>query len=83
MARLAAARAELEDDDCRELVLDIDRDRLLERLERARSRRVSTLGADLERLWDKYRVSLKQIEVRRTEATNRLDGYLKELGYAG
>jgi type I restriction enzyme M protein len=36
----------------------------------------------LERLWDKYRVSLKKIEGRRGDATTRLDGHLKELGYA-
>ena len=80
--RLTAARAELDDDDCRKLVLDIDRERLLDRLERARVRRVGALVADLERLWDKYRVSLKKIESRRSDATTRLDGYLKELGYA-
>jgi type I restriction enzyme M protein len=80
--RLTVARAELDDDACRELVLDIDRERLLDRLERARVRRVGALVADLERLWDKYRVSLTRIERRRTEATMRLDGYLKELGYA-
>jgi type I restriction enzyme M protein len=38
--------------------------------------------ADLERLWDKYRVSLKKIEGRRSDATTRLDDYLLELGYA-
>jgi len=80
--RLTAARAELDDDACRELVLDIDRERLLGRLERARVRRVGTLMADLERLWDKYRVSLKKIEGRRFDATTRLDGYLMELRYA-
>ena len=80
--RLTAARAELDDDDCRELVLDIDRERLLDRLERARVRRVGALMADLERLWDKYRVNLKKIEGRRADATTRLEGYLKELGYA-
>ncbi|MDP9412729.1 MAG: N-6 DNA methylase [Pseudomonadota bacterium] len=80
--RLTAARAELNEDDCRELVLDIDRERLFERLERARVRRVGTLVADLERLWDKYRVSLKKIEGRRVDATTRLGGYLMELGYA-
>lgn len=80
--RLTAARAELDNDDCPELVLDIDRERLLERLERARVRRVGVLVADLERLWDKYRVSLKKIEGRRADATTRLDGYLTELGYA-
>ena len=80
--RLTAARAELDDEDCRELVLDIDRERLFDRLERARVRRVGALVADLERLWDKYRVSLKRIEGRRADATARLDGYLKELRYA-
>lgn len=80
--RLAAARAELDDNACRELVLDIDRERLQNRLDRARVRRVDALVADLERLWDKYQVSLTRIEGRRVEATTRLDGYLKELGYA-
>jgi type I restriction enzyme M protein len=80
--RLTAARADLDDDDCRELVLVIDRERLLDRLERARVRRVGALVADLERLWDKYRVSQKTIEKRRSDATTRLDGYLKELRYA-
>ena len=70
------------DDDCSKLVLDIDRERLLDRLERARVRRVGTLVADLERLWNKYQVSLARIEKRRTEAATRLGGYLKELGYA-
>ena len=82
VARLTAARAELDDDACRELVLDIDRERLLDRLERARVRRVSALVADLERLWDKYRVSLKTIEERRSDATVLLDGYLRDLSYA-
>lgn len=80
--RLTAARAELDDDDCRDLVLNIDRERLLDRLERARVRRVGALVADVERLWDKYRVSLKRIESRRSDATTRLDSYLLELGYA-
>lgn len=80
--RLKAARAELDDDACRDLVLDIDRERLLDRLERARVRRVGALVADLERLWDKYRVSLVRIERRRAEAATKLDDYLLELGYA-
>ena len=82
VGRLTAARAELDDNDCRELVLDIDRERLLERLEQARVRRVGALVADVERLWDKYRVSLARIGSRRADATTRLDGYLLELGYA-
>ncbi|RWA68015.1 class I SAM-dependent DNA methyltransferase [Mesorhizobium sp.] len=80
--RLTTARAELDGDACRELVLDIDRERLFDRLERARACRVGALVADLERIWDKYRVSLKTIEGRRRDATALLDGYLKELRYA-
>jgi type I restriction enzyme M protein len=80
--RLAAARAELDDDECRELVLDIDRVRLLDRLERARIRRVGALVADLERLWDKYRTSLSHIEGQRQTANQKLRTYLGELGYA-
>jgi type I restriction enzyme M protein len=80
--RLTTARAELDGDACRELVLDIDRERLFDRLERARACSVGALVADLERIWDKYRVSLKTIEGRRRDATALLDGYLKELRYA-
>jgi len=78
--RLTAARAELDDDDCRELVLDIDRERLLDRLERARVRRVGALVADLERLWDKYRVSLKELEGQKAATAKRLDVTLQGLG---
>ena len=79
--RLITARAELDGDDCRELVLDIDRERLLDRLERTRIRQVGALVADIERLWDKYFFSLIRIERRGTQATTRLNDCLKELGY--
>jgi type I restriction enzyme M protein len=62
-------------------VLDIDRERLLKRLEGARAQRVGALVTDLERLWDKYRTSLTQIETRRQSASERLDAYLRELSY--
>ncbi|MEI6391093.1 MAG: hypothetical protein WCT12_08310 [Verrucomicrobiota bacterium] len=35
-----------------------------------------------ENLWDKYRVSLSERERTRANVGNRLDGMLKELGYA-
>lgn len=35
----------------------------------------------LENLWDKYRVSLSEIESERDEATNEIKTYLSELGY--
>lgn len=35
----------------------------------------------LERWWDKYRVSLNELDVKVTEAESVMKGYLKELGY--
>lgn len=82
VARLQEARAELNEDGCRDLVLTIDCERLWERLERFRARHVSEVAAGLERLWDKYRVSLAEIEARRGEAAARSSRFLRELGYA-
>jgi type I restriction enzyme M protein len=79
--RLEAARASLDDGACRELVLIIHREALHDRLAVARMREVAAVAAGLERLWDKYRVSLTEIEAARTAATDRLSGFLKELGY--
>ncbi len=36
-----------------------------------------------ENWWDKYRVTLRDIEEERDAAKGRLDGFLEELGYAG
>ena len=38
--------------------------------------------AAVENVWDKYRVTLRNIESDRGGAKARLDGLLKELGYA-
>jgi hypothetical protein len=40
------------------------------------------LVADLERLWDKHRISLTRIEGARQTATEQLDRYLREPTYA-
>lgn len=37
--------------------------------------------AQLERWWDKYRVSLNELDVQVNEAESVMKGYLKELGY--
>jgi type I restriction enzyme M protein len=37
----------------------------------------------VEKWWGKYRVTLRAIVLERDEAKARLDGFLKELGYAG
>ncbi len=80
--RLKAARAELDDDACRELVLDIDRERLLDRLERARVRQVGALAASLERLWGKYKVPYSSISKTSSDFGKILESMLGDFDYA-
>ncbi len=80
--RLEAAQAELSSAQAGDLVLDI----LQKDLQRALERRVAVhrqqVVAVVESWWEKYRVTLTEIEVERDAAKLRLDGFLKELGYA-
>lgn len=45
------------------------------------SEKKQTIIKTLENLWDKYKVSLSEIESERDEATNEIKTYLSELGY--
>lgn len=45
------------------------------------SEKKQTIIKTLENLWDKYKVSLQEIEAERGEATNEIKSYLSELGY--
>jgi type I restriction enzyme M protein len=37
----------------------------------------------VEKLWDKYAVSSRELESERTKTLKELDGFLKGLGYLG
>lgn len=45
------------------------------------SEKKQTIIKTLENLWDKYKVSLQEIESERDEATNEIKAFLSELGY--
>ena len=45
------------------------------------STRTSTIVIQLERWWDKYQVSLHELDTQVTDAEQVMQGYLKELGY--
>jgi type I restriction enzyme M protein len=49
----------------REMVVDVD----------------AKVIAQLERWWDKYHVSLKELDTQVAEAESVMKGYLRELGY--
>ncbi|QIY56314.1 SAM-dependent DNA methyltransferase [Streptomyces sp. RPA4-5] len=79
--RLYRARDGLGDAGRRETVLGILRDDLVSKLAGHVVRRRREL-IDAYRVWeDKYGESLRDIEVQRVEAAERLNGVLKELGY--
>jgi len=80
--RLDAARRALGPDDAQALVLEIERERLEAELERYATAQRQQAVAAVENWWDKYRVSLREIEAEREAATERLREFVGELGYA-
>lgn len=80
--RLEAARAALTDEDCQRLVLAIFKDGLTVELERYVTAHRQQVIATVENWWDKYRVTLQDIERERDAAAKQLNEFLKGLGYA-
>ena len=80
--RLEEAQGELSQEQAEELVLAILRDDLHRELDRRVAAHRQMVLAVVESWWDKYHVTLLEIEEERDTATQRLDGFLKELGYA-
>lgn len=79
--RLEAARAALTDEDCRDLVLAIFKDGLIAQLERYVTAHRQQVIAAVENWWDKYRVTLQDIEAERDAAAKKLNQFLQGLGY--
>lgn len=81
VTRLEKARAELTDTELRDLVLRLTYENLAENLDgyvTAHRRQVATA---VENWWDKYAVSLHDLQTARDAATVKLTAYLKDLGY--
>ena len=81
--RLFRARAALDPEGERRVVLDLLRDDLVGKLDGHVVRRRREL-AEMYGVWEsKYAVSLWKIRAEREAAAAKLDGFLKELGYVG
>jgi type I restriction enzyme M protein len=80
--RLGQARAALTTRQCQRLVLDIVRDDLAAELERYVAAHRQQVIAAVENWWDKYRVTLQDIEAERDAAVKRLTEFVRGLGYA-
>ncbi|MEA2014664.1 MAG: N-6 DNA methylase, partial [Thermodesulfobacteriota bacterium] len=79
--RLHEAREVLSDGDCRELVLDILNEKLAGHLDSYVTAHRQEVIAAVENWWDKYRVTLRDIEGEREQATKNLAEFMGELGY--
>jgi type I restriction enzyme M protein len=80
--RLQAARVALTDEECQGLVLAIFQDGLIAELERYITAHRQQVIVVVENWWDKYRVTLKDIEAERDAAAKWLSEFLIGLGYA-
>jgi len=79
--RLHAARKALTEDDCRKLVLDIFNEKLAGDLDSYVTAHRQEVIAAVENWWDKYRVTLRDIEKERANGKKKLDGSMYTLGY--
>ncbi|MGI5185459.1 hypothetical protein ACQEVZ_55370 [Dactylosporangium sp. CA-152071] len=82
IATLDMARVTLSQEQEHELVLGLWRQDLASQLDAYVVAHRRKLIAALENWWNKYAVSLSQLEAQRDEATAKLASYLKDLGYA-
>jgi type I restriction enzyme M protein len=79
--RLYEAREALSDEDCRNLVLDILNEKLAGHLESYVTAHRQEVVAAVENWWDKYGVTLRDIERKRETAAKKLDEITEGLGY--
>jgi type I restriction enzyme M protein len=83
LERLEEATAALSEEDCCRLALGIAREDLEAQLERYVAAHRREIVAVIESWWDKYRVSIREIEAERDAATEYLAQVMKELARAG
>lgn len=78
---IAKIRDEIDPERAKELILGQMYSRLSDGLTTYLTRSRQELVTVFENWWEKYRVSMREIEAERDAAKERLDTYLRELGY--
>lgn len=80
--QLEAARAALSEVACRQVVLNLWLSDLLTLTEQRMAKQRGEITTSIEHLWDKYRVSLREIEASCRSAELQMEAIFKKLGYA-
>lgn len=83
IASLQATADAMTDQDRQQIALTFMRENLDAALTRAVTAHRNQIVTTLEGWHDKYHVSLRELEQERDAAATQLDGFLRELGYAG
>ncbi|MCZ4558174.1 class I SAM-dependent DNA methyltransferase [Rhodococcus maanshanensis] len=79
--RLSAASQTLSETAARQLVLDLFQTDILMVADQRTSRHLRSITESFETWWDKYQVTLADLESERNVAAAKLAGFVKELGY--
>ncbi len=80
---LAAVGGRLTDEEARQLILKKLYDLIHQELDRYLNVEKRALIQSVENLWDKYAVSMRELEAQRADTMKTLDGFLRGLGYWG
>ena len=78
---IAAARAKINEDDAKRLILERFQRLLTEQFDGYLRQYQRAFIAAVENLWSKYAVNMKQILAERDQAAAQLDQFVEELGY--
>jgi type I restriction enzyme M protein len=78
-----AIRKELTSEQCETLVMELLREGFIAELDKYLKAELDKTIKAVHHLWDKYAVSAKKLTETRTAAEDRLNGFLRELGYYG
>jgi type I restriction enzyme M protein len=79
--KITQKRNSLTDKEAEELILEKFNETIKQHLEKYLNAEKKELTKIFENLWDKYKVSLKQLREERDEEVKKLDEFLEKLGY--
>ena len=79
--KIEQKRAEFTEEEAKPLILEILYDVLIEEMEKYWKAELNKVIGILEKLWDKYVVSAKELMDDRERTTAMLNDFLKKLGY--
>jgi type I restriction enzyme M protein len=81
LEKIEAKKLEFTEAEAKELILQKFFDSITGQLHRYLNAQKKAVTCIFEKLWDKYKVSLKEIADEQNAAVERLNGFMKKLGY--